>query len=1002
MYGSSHRGGGLLFGNDGFLYLSTGDQTASRKSQDITNNLDGGVLRLDVNRNSSISHEPRYTIPEDLGYDDEISGRGYFIPNDNPFTNTYANQFEEYYSLGHRNPHRMSIDRTTGNLYVGEVGGNRHEEINVISKGKNYGWPLYEGLYRNTGCVDQLLNNMPHQAPLVTFPRAEVNVIIGGFVYRGSTITELQGKYLCADFGIGEEIYSVDTTTGAYTQYGNFASSDIISFGEDIDNEIYLLKYGRSTLFKLVPRTTVNTELPKLLSQTGAFDDLSELKPTKGLIPYDLIESFWSDGALKKRWMAIPNDGLHDTPGEQINYSEDGDWDFPIGSVLIKHFEFPVDDSNTSITKRLETRFSVKGEDGKFYFATYKWNKQQTDAELLKTGIDERITINNSDGSSRSQIWRYPDNAECTTCHNTASNGNLGTRSRYLNTQYTYPSTGLRANQLTTLSHLRIINKPINNELTKQILTYKAQNDPYASLEEKARSYLDLNCAYCHRSDVGSRADFDLRLNLSLAQSGLLTAVPNENLGLPNKKILDPGVSENSILYHRMNTLNSGVSMPPLATNRIDSQGVNLIKAWIDQLAPSNPAKDIENAYYRIQNTFNGDVLSVADAGRGSAFNIQTQPNLLATHQTFKIQKHQSDAYTITAKHSQKNVDVTGSSKIPGTNVWQFSPNNSDAQKWEIKAAENGLFTIKSKVGDLYLEASNRISTSVTNVSVNTRSSQSNQLWKLLPIDQQTPCEGDFQDLTSDLNITEITARAEINTAENRYKAFDKKQSSSNFSKWLDNAGVPTDANPSWIQITFVQAVTASSMIMVSGNDFEQRDPQNFRLLGSNGDGFELIQQWANQNFTNRYEPRAFSFNNDNAYQTYRLEITKNKNNDVLTQFGELTLFGCSRVINKITAKSQISNIELSNAEQVSSQIQVYPNPIVDHVIFDTANLLEYQPISIHIYDSHGRLVRTIDKTLNDYGSSYWVDFNGLMSGLFIANITLSNGSIISKRLIVK
>jgi len=591
MYGTTHRGGGLLFGDDGFLYLTTGDQTAFKKSQDIVNNLDGGVLRMDVDRDNTKSHPPVRTMPDDHGFSDELTGNGYWIPNDNPFLSPTGENFEEYFSIGHRNPHRMTKDRDTGELYIGEIGGGRHEEINIVKKGGNFGWPLYEGFFRSTFCVQNLYNDMPHEQPLLAFPRSVANSVIGGYVYRGNEVPELRGKYICADYGSGEEIFLVDINNGQFVQYGNFTSTNIISFGEDKQGELYILKQGVSSLFKITSRSTGFGNMPQLLSETGAFSNLNNLTPTDGLIPYDLVESFWSDGALKKRWMAIPNDGTHNTAAEKIAYSDIDNWNFPIGSVLIKHFELPIDENNPSLTKRLETRFSIKASDGKFYFVTYKWNDQGTDAELLTSGIEESINIRRTNGSTTAQTWSFPSTIDCITCHNPASGGTLGARARYLNKEYTYPETGRTANQLVTLSHLGILDQTITDANTNNILTSKSMNDPNATLDDKARSYLDLNCAYCHRPGTGNRGDFDMRLNLDILQTGLLTANPYLPLGIPNERIVDAGNTSASILYHRMNSIDPAIKMPPIGKNKIDASAVQLINDWISQLNPE-PCSD--------------------------------------------------------------------------------------------------------------------------------------------------------------------------------------------------------------------------------------------------------------------------------------------------------------------------------------------------------------------------------------------------------------------------
>ena len=585
MYGGAHRGGGIEFGNDGFLYLATGDNSKYSGAQDIADNLDGGVLRIDVDMDPSKSHAPVRTMPEDLGYPDEISGNNYWIPNDNPFLSPDGSLFEEYYTLGNRSPHRMTKDPVTGTIYIGEVGSNKFEEVNVLSKGKNYGWPVWEGSVSGIDGCGTMYNGMPHELPLLSFPRAVTRVVIGGYVYRGTEIPELYGKYICADYGPGEEIWSVDTQTGDYTLLGNFNPANIISFGQDHQGEIYMLKLGDSTpLYKLTSPEISYDGIPQTLSATGAFSNLSTLEVIEGLIPYDLVDPFWSDGAIKSRWMAIPNDGSHDTPEEQIQFSEDGVWNFPIGTVLVKHFDLPIDDTNPSITRKIETRFSIKDQNGSFYFLTYNWNEAQTEATLQEVSLDEPVAITTTTGGTRYQDWHFPSNTECITCHKEVLNGTLGPRTRYLNKDYTYDKTGLTANQLVTLSHLGILDQPIDDNDVGGFLTHKSIYDSNASLDDRARSYMDLNCAYCHRPGTGNRAEFDLRLINNLEETGLLTAGVLTPLGIPGEEILVPGDASKSILYHRLASTDPNIMMPPLAKAVVDEDGVALIQEWINQL----------------------------------------------------------------------------------------------------------------------------------------------------------------------------------------------------------------------------------------------------------------------------------------------------------------------------------------------------------------------------------------------------------------------------------
>jgi len=656
LYGTTHYGGGLDFGDDGFLYLTTGDQASWQRSQDIINNLDGGLLRIDVDKDPTKSHPPVRTKPTDAGEADEISGLEYWIPNDNPFSDTTAGSntnlygapiletadpndvyavgdfFEEYYTIGLRNPFRMTKDKNTGDFYIGDVGLNTHEEINVVQSAANFGWPLFEGLINGPGCYSDLFNEMPHAEPLVAFSPEDANSITGGFVYRGTEIPELYGKYICADFGSGDEIYSVETSTGEYNQISTFLPKDIISFGEDNDGELYLLRLGNATnIYKLIDDDENFDPVPHLLSETGVFSDLSTLEVIDGFVPYELYESFWSDGALKRRWIAVPNnDGVHNGPDEQINYSEYDDWEFPKGTVIIKHFDLQTDDNDPSVTRKIETRFSVMGDEGQMYFLTYNWNEDETDAVLQSTSLDEPIDIITDTGGTRTQTWHFPSNSECTTCHNDANKGGLGLKSRFLNTDYTYDETGITGNQLVTLSHLGIINASITDADTPGIITNKSLYDANASIDEKARSYMDLNCAYCHRFDNENRANFDLRVYNSLEATNLLTAGILEPLFIdPDEEIVFAGDASKSILFHRMNSIDPSIMMPPLSKSIIDQPAVDLIDEWINQLdEPDTDTTDDPNPFVNLALIHSAQLSGSVDpgSGRGTPIDILYDP----------------------------------------------------------------------------------------------------------------------------------------------------------------------------------------------------------------------------------------------------------------------------------------------------------------------------------------------------------------------------------------
>jgi hypothetical protein len=124
-------------------------------------------------------------------------------------------------------------------------------------------------------------------------------------------------------------------------------------------------------------------KIPLLLSQTGAFSDTRNRIPSKALIPYDLIVAFWSDGAIKTRWVAIP--------AKQIKFSGTGQWTFPAGTVFVKNFDLPIDAAAPNVKRRLETRLLVRDSTGGVYGVTYKWRADESDADLLPGSLLEDI-----------------------------------------------------------------------------------------------------------------------------------------------------------------------------------------------------------------------------------------------------------------------------------------------------------------------------------------------------------------------------------------------------------------------------------------------------------------------------------------------------------------------------------------------------------------------------------------------------------------------------------
>jgi len=313
--------------------------------------------------------------------------------------------------------------------------------------------------------------------------------------------------------------------------------------------------------------------IPPLLSQTGAFADTATLTTVPGLIPYDLLVPFWSDGAGKARWMAAPHDA-------KIKFSATGEWGFPKGTVFVKHFELPVDEKNPKVHRRLETRLLVCDSAGGVYGVTYKWRPDNSDAVLLTSNLLEKLTIPTASGT-RTQTWYYPNRQDCLTCHTKGAGGVLGPKARQLNHPFTYPS-GVTDNQLRAWNQAQLFEPELDENSLGTIPTLARLDDASRPLEERARSYLDANCSNCHRPG-GTVANFDARYDVPLPKQNLIEGQVLIDEGLDHAHTIAPRDIWRSIVFLRINTL-EGMKMPPLAHQELDHAGIALMRQWIESL----------------------------------------------------------------------------------------------------------------------------------------------------------------------------------------------------------------------------------------------------------------------------------------------------------------------------------------------------------------------------------------------------------------------------------
>ncbi|HET7503855.1 MAG TPA: PQQ-dependent sugar dehydrogenase [Kofleriaceae bacterium] len=536
---TNHKGGNIQFGPDGLLYVGFGDGGSGDDPCGSGQNLGsllGKFLRIDINAGSG----------------------AYNVPADNPFRGT-AGARPEIWSYGHRNPWRWSFDKLTGELWLGDVGQNTWEEIDLVAKGGNYGWNLCEGFHKR-GSTTQLCNTPGLIDPVVEHGRSEAASITGGYVYRGTAMPSLVGKYIYGDFITGNIwVLLFDASNKPVpTIIAHAPGNALASFAQGNDGEIYTIEVSTGVISKLVPSgPPVADSFPKHLSETGCVDPGDPTTPAPGLIPYDVNTPLWSDGAEKQRYFALPD-------GATIQVTADNDLDLPIGSVAMKTFSVG--------GKRIETRLFMRHDDGGWAGYTYEWNETGTDADLLPAGKARPVG---------DQVWAYPSRNQCMECHSLAAGGTIGLEIAQLNRDFDYLSTHRRSNQLATLDHIGVFSAPLAQAPdAAPRLSDPAGNDP---IEARARSYLHANCSHCHRPMGGGQGTMDLRYARSFKDTATCNADNTQGTVDGATQLIVPGAPDMSIVSRRIHATDSK-RMPPVAVSITDPTGSQLLDDWITSL----------------------------------------------------------------------------------------------------------------------------------------------------------------------------------------------------------------------------------------------------------------------------------------------------------------------------------------------------------------------------------------------------------------------------------
>ena len=390
-------------------------------------------------------------------------------------------------------------------------------------------------------------------------------------------------SYFITTTGLGAGSYALTAVASDSTGLSSTSSPVNITVAAASGQPYGLTTNGSVPAFLNMP-TTSGGSLPALLSETGVFANTTNRTPASGLLPYNPNAALWSDAAVKSRYLAVPRSSGLLTPDQQISFTASNYWSFPAGTVFVKNFDLVVDEMNTNVPpRRLETRLLVRDINGAVYGVTYKWSANNTNAVLLATSLNEDIVITNASGV-RTQTWYYPSPADCLTCHTPQAGYVLGVNTRQLNGDVTYPATGNSDNQLRTLNRLGLLYPAIDEAGISSHAKMAALTDTNAALELRARSYLDANCAQCHRPG-GTGITFDARYDTALANQNIVGTLASSSLGIDNAHVVQPKDIWRSVLHVRMNTETNAYKMPPLARSLIDTNAVQVIGDWINSLA---------------------------------------------------------------------------------------------------------------------------------------------------------------------------------------------------------------------------------------------------------------------------------------------------------------------------------------------------------------------------------------------------------------------------------
>jgi uncharacterized repeat protein (TIGR03806 family) len=313
------------------------------------------------------------------------------------------------------------------------------------------------------------------------------------------------------------------------------------------------------------------SKAPRFLSEFGFFQDMQNQIPSKGVHPYSLVNPLFSDQTDKLRFVYVPE-------GQKLGYVKDKVFIFPVGSTLIKTFAY-LNNNGPMEQQLLETRLLINTNAG-WKAISYVWNAEQTDAKRAIAGATIPTSFIDSSGEIVDVRYRAPNQNQCKECHQVNKVMTpIGPKARNMNKVLDYRSGEM--NQLLYWAALGWIDSKLDSN------SISSYTDVNASLDDRARAYLDINCGHCHIPG-GSADTTGLYLNyteenreqLEIYKKPVAAGRASGNL----KYSIVPGHADDSIMLFRMNSLDPGIMMPESGRALADEAGIELIKNWINKL----------------------------------------------------------------------------------------------------------------------------------------------------------------------------------------------------------------------------------------------------------------------------------------------------------------------------------------------------------------------------------------------------------------------------------